>query len=265
MSEQGIELREIVVRRGDTVALDNISVLFPSGKTTVILGPAGSGKSTLLKVAAGIILPDSGRVLVEGKSLSTMSERENNEFRRGSGFIFQDSALWANSTIRQNLSLPLRFHFPALTDQEIERRIGALVAKVGFHESLGHRPAESSSGERKIISFLRALVTDPALLYMDEPLTGIDHQTAERMTEIMRELKRAARTIIMVTHDPVLTSQLADYLVVLDAGRILDCGPLSQVVKSTRREVIAILSRVLSEASTFDGSILDLLDQGFGV
>jgi len=264
MSEPGIELREIVVRRGDTIALDNVSVLFPAGKTTVILGPAGCGKSTLLKIAAGIVLPDSGKVFVEGKNLNAMSERENHTFRRDSGFIFQDSALWSNSTIRQNLSLPLRFHYPTLPDDEIARRVGAIVKRIGFHENLDHRPAESSSGERKIISFLRALVMNPSLLYMDEPLTGIDHQTADRMTELIRELKREARTVIMVTHDPVLTAQLADHLVVLDGGRLLESGPLAQVVKSTRTEVIAILSRVLSEASTFDGSILDLLDQGFG-
>jgi len=265
MHETGIELREIVVRRGDTTALDDVSLLFPAGKTTVILGPSGSGKSTLLKVAAGIAFPDSGRVFINGKNLNTMSVRENNAFRRDSGFIFQDSALWSNSTIQQNLSLPLRFHYPALTDEEIARRVDAFVKRVGFHESLAHRPAESSSGERKIISFIRALVTNPSLLYMDEPLTGIDHQVAERMTEMIRELKREARTIIIVTHDPVLTSQLADYLVVLDRGRLLEFGSLTQVVKSTRAEVIAILSRVLSEASTFDGSILELLDQGFGM
>ncbi len=265
MNEPGIELREIVVRRGDTTALDDVSVLFPEGKTTVILGPSGCGKSTLLKVAAGIALPDSGKVFINGKNLNEMSIRENNAFRRASGFIFQDSALWSNSTIQQNLSLPLRFHYPAMSDEEIAQRVDALVRRVGYHESLTHRPAESSSGERKIVSFLRALVTNPSLLYMDEPLTGIDHQTTERMTDMIRELKREARTIIIVTHDPVLTSQLADYLVVLDRGHLLESGPLAQIVKSTRTEVIAILSRVLSEASTFDGSILDLLDQGFGM
>lgn len=264
MSDAAVELIDVSLRRGDILALDEVSLALPEGKTTVILGPAGCGKSTLLKVAAGIVLPDSGRVMAKGKNLRTMSDRENLDFRKESGFIFQDSALWANHTVFQNLSLPLRYHFPAMSEEEIAKRVAALVKQVSYHDSLSRRPAEASSGERKIISFLRALVTDPSLLFMDEPHTGIDNQTAERMTDMIRGLKREGRTILIVTHDPILTSQVADHLVVMDSGRILEAGPLSQVVKSTRAEVIAILSRVLSEASTFDGSILDLLDQGFG-
>lgn len=257
-----VELRDIVVRRNDKAVVDGISFALPPGRTTVIIGPSGSGKSTLLKVAAGIVLPDAGEVRVGGRDLNSLPERDLMNLRRNNGFIFQDAALWSNNTIFQNLSLPLRYHFPTMSEREVSERVTALVRRVGYQDDLDLRPSQASTGERKIISFLRALVTDPKLIFMDEPLSGIDQRIAERMITMIRDLKRANRTILVVTHDPVLTSQVADYLLVMDAGRMLEAGPLAQVVRSTRSEVVSILSRVLSEAATFDGSILELLDQG---
>lgn len=257
-----IKLRGIRVTHGERAVLDDVSFDFPPGKTTVVLGPSGCGKSVLLKVAAGILPPNRGRVETDGKNLSSFSERQNRQFRRRTGFVFQDAALWSNNTLFENMSLPLRIHFPQLTDKEIAVRIAAVLSRFGFTEDLNLRPADTSLGERKIVSFVRAVVTDPEVLFLDEPLSGIHHQVTDNMLDLIRELKRKGRTIIIVTHDPQLTAQVADWLVVLQGGRILECGPTTEVVSSSNPEVIAILTRVLSQASTFDGSILDILDQG---
>ncbi|HUZ18222.1 MAG TPA: ATP-binding cassette domain-containing protein [Spirochaetia bacterium] len=262
MNGVGIELDKVDVIHGEKLVLEQVTLTFPPGETTVMLGPSGSGKSVLLKVAGGLILPDRGRVYLDGKNLHAMSERENQSFRRSNGFVFQDAALWANSTLFQNMSLPLRFHYPAMSEEEIANRIKRILDRIGFKENLSMRPADSSGGERKIVSFVRALVAEPQYIFMDEPLGEIDHQIGEQMLELIREQKRAGKTIIIVTHDPMLTSQLADSLVVLQNGRVIEHGPLSAVVRSTNPAVEAILTRVLSEASTFDGSILDILDSG---
>lgn len=257
-----IKLRRVHVRHGEREVLDDVSFDFPPGRTTVVLGPSGCGKSVLLKVAAGLIPPNRGRVEADGKNVASFSERQNRGFRQRAGFVFQDAALWSNNTLFENMSLPLRIHFPQLSDREIALKIDALLSRFGFTEDFNLRPADTSLGERKIVSFVRAVVTDPELLFLDEPLAGIHHQVADNMLQLIRELKRKGRTIIVVTHDPQLTSQVADWLVVLQAGRILECGPTSKVVSSSNPEVVAILTRVLSQASTFDGSILDILDQG---
>lgn len=259
-----IELDSIRVVHGERTVLEKVSFSFPPQKTTVILGPAGSGKSVLLKVAGGILDPDSGSVVADGRRLSSLSERQNREFRRRTGFVFQDAALWSNSTLLQNISLPLRVHFPAMSEEDAARRVDSLVSRIGFEEDLRVRPADTSPGGRKIVSFARAVIGDPETLFMDEPLAEIHHQVAERMLDVIRDLKRRRRTIIMVTHDPVLTSQVADWLLVLQNGRILEGGTTAKVASSTNPQVIATLTRVLSQASTFDGSILDLLDQDTG-
>ncbi len=260
--QSAIELQQVTFKRSAAPILDDVTINLPSGKTTVILGPSGCGKTTLLKVAAGLVIPDSGRVIYKGRNLHALGERENILFRRETGFVFQDSALWSNNSMYQNISLALTFHDPLMGEQEVRARVESLVKLVGYRESLSRRPAEASAGERKIVSFLRAIALHPSLVFMDEPLSEIDHPTAERMIEMIRDQKREGRTIVIVTHDPVLTSQLADNLVVLDNGRVLESGPFAQVVRSTNAEVISLLSRVLSEASTFDGNILDLLDEG---
>lgn len=258
-----IALNDIYVLHGTRAVLDEVSFTFPAEKTTVVLGPSGCGKSVLLKIAAGILQPNRGKVTLDGKNLTSMSERQNQEFRRRSGFVFQDAALWANNSLYDNMTLPLQLHFPELEPAELKRRVEALTNRLGFREDLSLRPSDTSLGERKIVSFLRALVLEPEILFMDEPLSGIHHEVTDKMVSLLRELKREKRTIIIVTHDPVLTSQVADWLVVLSKGRVLESGPTQKVAASSNPEVITILTRVLSQASTFDTSILDILDQGF--
>jgi len=133
------------------------------------MGPSGSGKSTLLKVAAGICVPDSGEVLVEGRSLLRMSDRRLLEFRRASGFMFQDAALWANKTIFENLALPLQIHRQDLAAASVRAEVLAALRRAGLEASAELRPAQMSMGENKIVSFLRAVVLRPALLFLDNP------------------------------------------------------------------------------------------------
>jgi len=254
-----IELSDIVVSTQDYIILDRVSVGFPQDASTVIMGPSGCGKSTLLKVAAGITVPAAGEVLLAGRPLQRQSERRLQEFRRTSGFMFQDAALWANKTIFENLALPLQFHRPELPAPAVRERILSDLAGMGLDGSADLRPAQLSMGEAKIVSFLRAVILDPQLLFLDEPTPSIDHLLLEKLLTRIRDMKQRGCTIIAVTHDAHLTALIANHLVVLKNGRLLEAGDIASVRQSRNREVTDILSQVLSETATYDTDLLDLL------
>jgi phospholipid/cholesterol/gamma-HCH transport system ATP-binding protein len=254
-----LELKDIVLATQEYTVLDRASVAFAKGASTVIMGPSGCGKSTLLKVAAGICVPDSGEVLVEGRPLGELSSRGLLDFRRTSGFMFQDAALWANKSIFENLALPLQFHQPSLAPQEVRRRVLSSLERGGLEASADLRPAQMSMGENKIASFLRAVILEPELLFLDEPTPSIDHAALEKIMAMIREMKQRGCTIIAVTHDAHLTAMLANDLVVLKQGRVLAAADFATVRRSRDPELAAILSQVLSEAAAYDTDLLDLL------
>ena len=256
-----IELQSVTVQSQEHISLDEVSVAFPAKQSTVLMGPSGSGKSMLLKVAAAIIPPDSGKVLMYGKNLQRLSQKDLMQFRRSSGFMFQDAALWENKTIFENLALPIQLHFPHRPNAEIRKQIRELLSSMNLLDSVDLRPAALSEGEQKVVSFLRAIVLDPEILFLDEPTTSIDHQLLEKMLQMIKTLNEKACTIIAVTHDAHLTAMIANHLVVLKDGRVLEAAPIAEIRRSTNREVIEILSRVLSEAATYDTDILDLLEE----
>jgi ABC-type transporter Mla maintaining outer membrane lipid asymmetry ATPase subunit MlaF len=255
-----IELHDIRLSLGDYEALRGVSASFPSGESTVIMGPSGCGKSTLLKVAAGIIPPDSGKVFFRGRDLFTLSERGMREMRKTNGFVFQDGALWENKTLFENLALPIQVQHPEMSARDVSHRITRALERLGMEDSARQRPAEMSGGEKKVASFLRALVTEPTLVFMDEPTLSIDHHLTEKISQMIRDLKARGATIIAVTHDPRLTSTLADRLLVMDAGQILAIGRFDEVRKSHLPRVRSIISQVLGEIASYDTDLLELLD-----
>jgi ABC-type transporter Mla maintaining outer membrane lipid asymmetry ATPase subunit MlaF len=256
-----VTLESVRLTLGGFEALRGVSVAFAEGESTVIMGPSGCGKSTLLKVAAGLIPPDSGKVCYQGRDFYNMSERALMDIRRQNGFIFQDGALWENKTLFENLALPLQVHFPEVSAMERNRRVIQALERVGLEESATERPAALSGGEKKLAAFVRALMTEPGLLFMDEPTLSVDHATTERINQIIRDQKGRGSSIIAVTHDAQLTSTLADRLVVMDEGQILATGYFDEVRHSTHPRVRAILSEVLNNIASYDTDLLELLDQ----
>lgn len=251
---------------GVTVVADGMDILkeitldVPAHACTVIMGPSGSGKSTLLKTAAGLILPDSGSVSILGTDALHASDRDMESMRKRNGFVFQDDALWQNLSLLQNLMLPLQYHHRDLDAHAARARIDRLIGEMGATRRLELRPANVSAGERKIISFVRALVGEPELLFLDEPTTSVDGERADLMIRKLRILKDSGVTLLAVTHNAKIASQLADYVVVVKAGRILRFGSLKEISRSNEPEVERILTDVLSETATYDGDILELLD-----
>ncbi len=256
-----IRLEEVAVKSEEYAILRDVSLSFSRGECTILVGPSGCGKSTLLKAAAGLLVPDQGNVYLDGRNLLRMTDGEMRAFRKKNGFVFQDSALWENRTVYQNLSLPLEYHFPEKTPGGIRERIARVLEGTGLLSQTHLRPAQLSSGERKIVSFLRAVITGPDLLFMDEPTLSVDKKNMGLMYEMIRDFKQRGCTLIVVTHDADLISWLADHLVVLDRGQVVESGPFDSVKNSSSPVVRSILSSVLAEAASYDTDILGLLSE----
>jgi len=213
-----VELKDVFFTTQDKAILQGLSYQFEEGKATVLIGPSGCGKSTILKLAAGLFPPSAGEVLFRGKSITRMSRQENLMFRRESAVVFQDSALWANQSLFQILELPLRVHFPSMSDKERERRIKEVVAQVGYKRELGIRPAALSMGEQKLIGFARAMLCNPLLLYLDEWTESLDQNAAQRLINLVKKLKDKGVSLIMVSHNVNIIRNLADTALMVMGG-----------------------------------------------
>lgn len=228
---------------GDIV-LDNINLEIQSETSTVIFGRSGSGKSTLLKTMAGLITIKRGSVLFDEQDIGKMDEKQFFKMQSQSGFVFQDAALWANQTIYNNLSIPLRILNPGMKKSVIDERINSAVNMFNFRDNLNVRPSSISAGEKKIISFLRALMTDPDILFFDEPTTSLDKNNITRMNSIIKELKTRKKTIITVTHDFPLAKSIADNIILIDNGKIIQSGSFNDITGTENGEIIKIIEEI---------------------
>ena len=197
-------------------ALDGVTLSLDRGTFTAVMGPSGSGKSTLLQCAAGLDRPDSGIVRVDGTELTGGGEAELTRFRRGRvGFVFQQYNLLETLTVAQNTVLPLK-----LAGRKVDRRRAEeVLTSVGLGDRLRHRPDQLSGGQKQRVAIARALVTDPRVIFADEPTGALDTRSARDVLRLLREAVRVhGRTVVMVTHDPVAASY-ADSVVFLADGR----------------------------------------------
>jgi putative ABC transport system ATP-binding protein len=219
-------------------ALDNVSLSFPAGSFTAVMGPSGSGKSTLLQCAAGLDRPDSGRVSIGGTELSGLGENALTRLRRDRvGFVFQSFNLMPSLTAAQNVELPLRLA-GRKADPEAVR---AALAAVGLADRARHRPSELSGGQQQRVAIARALVAGPQVLFADEPTGALDTGTSRDVLRLLNGLVAERRqTVIMVTHDP-LAAAYASRVVFLADGRIADTleRPAAEAIaaRMTRLEV----------------------------
>ena len=215
-----IEMKNVSFSAQEGKIIDDASITFEESKTTAIVGPSGGGKSTVLKLAAGLLVPDSGEVLFRGKNIAHMGRSENLDFRRYGAFVFQDSALWANQNLYQILELPLKIHFPHMTRKMRERRIIEVSEQAGYYKDLMIRPSRLSMGEQKLIAFARALLCSPSLLFLDEWTESLDEHHADKLIDLVRFKQREGASIIFVSHDMRILWDIADYVVVMIDGKV---------------------------------------------
>lgn len=217
--------------RGGVRALDEVSLAVERGVFIAIMGPSGSGKSTLMHCAAGLATPTSGKVLIGGKEISALNETRRTQWRRDHvGFVFQGYNLVPSLTVADNVTLPLR-----LARRAVDRAwVGALVERVGMRGRLGSRPSELSGGQQQRVAIVRALATNPDVVFADEPTGALDLRTSAQVLDLLRDLvDQFGQTVVMVTHDPDAAARAHQTLVMVD-GRIVDTlrAPTSEQLAS---------------------------------
>lgn len=187
-------------------ALAGVTIHFEKGSFWAILGPSGSGKSTMLNLLGCLDRPTSGRYVLNGDDVSTLDDDQLSDMRlKHLGFIFQSFNLIPQSTVEENIQLPL--FYQGWEPQKSAERARALARRVGLEDRLGHRPMELSGGQQQRVAVARALANDPAILLADEPTGNLDTATGGEIMNLLRELNRQGKTIIMVTHE----RELAEY------------------------------------------------------
>ena len=223
---------EAVTKRfGPLLALDGITLECASGRTTALLGPSGCGKSTLLRLAVGLVQADAGRVQVDGRTVGAASLEG---LRRRIGYVIQEGGLFPHLDVRGNVTLMAR-HL-GWERGRIDDRYRELLELVKLPATVSPRPPdELSGGQRQRVSLMRALMLDPELLLLDEPLGALDPMIRHELQHDLKELFASLnRTVVLVTHDIAEAGVLGDALVLLRAGRIEQQGSLAELLDRPR-------------------------------
>ena len=199
-------------------ALEGVTVAFPKGRFTAIMGPSGSGKSTLMHLLAGLDRPTSGTVEIDGVTLNDLDDAKLTELRRDNvGFVFQFFNLLPVLTAEENILLPL-----SLAGREPDpKRFEQLIGAVGLADRLDHRPAELSGGQQQRVAVARALLSGPAVVFADEPTGNLDSKSSDEILQLLRTaVDDFGQTVVMVTHD-AHAAAIADRVVMLVDGHVV--------------------------------------------
>jgi phospholipid/cholesterol/gamma-HCH transport system ATP-binding protein len=217
-----LEFRNVTFSIGDHTILSDVSFRVTRGQTRVILGPSGSGKSTILRLVMGLWQPDSGVILLNDEDITRVTPERMREIRRGMGIVFQHGALFDSMTVGENIGYTLlEDKHP---EEEVEPAVQRYLSMVGLDPELEDRmPDELSGGMQRRVAIARALAArDPELLLYDEPTTGLDPQSAERITDLVVHLRDTMhKTAIMVTHDIADAFKVGNRITVLDRGMVV--------------------------------------------
>ncbi len=238
-----IRYEDVCKRFGDKVVLHDLNLSVRRGETLAIMGPSGIGKSVTLRHAVGLMRADSGRVLVEGHDMATIERATLTELRRRMGYLFQEGALINWLSVGENVALPLRENTD-LSDEEIRERAEAKLALVQMQNTYDLMPPQLSGGMRKRVGLARALVTDPEIVFFDEPNTGLDPEISMSVNHLIRDLaERLQITSIVVTHLVSCILVVADRVVLIDQGRVFAEGTPDEFIRSESERVQRFLAR----------------------
>lgn len=239
-----ISVENVTKDFGHFRALDDVSMVVRPGHRVVIIGPSGSGKSTLLRCINGLESITSGRIIVDGLDVAD-PKTSITDVRVNVGMVFQHFNLFPHKTVLQNLMLgPVKVrHMPAPEARELAMD---LLARVGLTDKGGEHPARLSGGQQQRVAIARALAMRPKAILFDEPTSALDPELVGEVLEVMRGLANEGTTMIVVTHEMAFAEDVADEVIIMDVGKIIERGRASEVLRSPETlRARAFLARLL--------------------
>ena len=235
-SEGGLQLVGLRKILGGRVIIDNLDLVVKKGEMVSLLGPSGCGKTTTLRMIAGFLIPESGRVMLDGKDVTALGPE-----KRPSAMVFQNYALWPHMTVFKNVAYPLKIR--KMNKQEIERRVHDVLTVVNLMHHVDSRPSQISGGEQQRVALARALVQEPDILLLDEPLSNLDAKLRVKVREEIRELqRRLGITTVIVTHDQDEALSISDRIAVMRAGKIEQFSTPQELYDSPATEYVGSLN-----------------------
>lgn len=232
-----IEVKNVRKSFGEKVVLEDISTQMMPGKTNLIIGSSGSGKTVLMKCIIGLMKPDSGEVLYEGKSLGGMDKKELKELRMQIGMLFQGGALFDSMNVERNVKFPLDM-FTSMTRGEKLKRVDEVLARVNLDGVNKKYPAEISGGMKKRVSLARAIVMNPKYLFCDEPNSGLDPLTSLVIDKLIKEITvEYDITTVVNTHDMNTVMESGDNILYMHKGRKKWSGTSKEIIFSDDKDL----------------------------
>jgi phospholipid/cholesterol/gamma-HCH transport system ATP-binding protein len=225
-------LENIEIRYGPKVVMHNLSLDIVEGAITCIIGLSGAGKSTILRLINGLKKPDAGRVILKGRDITTVNERDLVSVREKIGFSFQFAALFDSLSVFENVALPLRER-TKMSERDIRSLVEETLESVGLANVIDRFPSELSGGMVKRAGFARAVISNPQCVLYDEPTTGLDPIITHVLTDLIVRLRgRLNGTAVVVSHDLESIFQMADYVAMLFEGAIIAYGTVAEMKAS---------------------------------
>jgi phospholipid/cholesterol/gamma-HCH transport system ATP-binding protein len=252
-----IQLIDVEKSFGGQKVLRKINLDIYEGKTTIIVGESGQGKSVILKHILGLVKPDKGKVIVDGKDITRMKKKELEEIRSIFGVLFQSAALFDSLTVFENVAMPLRER-TSYPEEEIRRLVSEKLEMMGLLESIEKYPAQLSGGMQKRVGLARALQLNPKIMLFDEPTTGLDPAKTEDIYRLFyRTQAKMLYTAIIVSHDVPKIFKLADYIAVLHGGVIQEHLPPEELQRSSNPLIQAFIESTMGSIYSSDIETLE--------
>ena len=230
-----VSLENLSKSFGDTIGVENVTMTIPDGAFFVLLGPTGAGKTTTLRLIAGLEKPDQGDVRINGQSVLYVSPAH-----RDVTMVFQQYSLYPHLSVRENLTFPLRSPLLKTPQAEIDRKIKEIAEVLHIEHKLNNKATELSGGEMQRVAIGRALVRDPNIYLMDEPLSSLDAKLrSELRVELKRIHKSLGATLLYVTHDQIEAMSMATHIGVLQEGKLVQLGSPREIYANPNSQYVA--------------------------
>ena len=232
-----IEIKGLCKKFGDQQVLDHIDLKIEKGKVVVVIGPSGTGKSTLLRCINVLEKPEEGHIRLEGfeADFSAISKQDIQTLRSSTSMVFQNSNLYRNKTALQNITTPLIL-VKKIKREEAERTGVELLAKVGMLEKKDAYPETLSGGEKQRVGIARAMAVNPDIILFDEPTSALDPELVNEVLDVIRELARQHTTMLIVTHEMKFARSVADEIVFMEGGHIVEQAPPEKIFSNPQKE-----------------------------